>query len=437
MQTTQDNSTATSSLERRLDMAVPLADIDKDVEQRLKRLSRTVKMPGFRPGKVPFKIVSQQYGPQARSEAIGAAVERVFGDTVRSQNLRVAGYPRIEPKSGGDESKLEFSAVFEIYPEIALADVSSKEIERPTLAVGDAEVDKTIDVLRMQRTTFHAVERAAQDGDRALVDFTGRIGDEVFHGGHATDFPVVIGQGAMLPDFESQLRGAAPGAPLSFDLTFPETYHAKELAGKTARFEVAVKRVEEPRLPAVDADFARALGIKDGDVERMRAEVRANLEREVKKRVSARLKDQVMNALLDANPIDVPHALVEAEAQQLASNARQDMQNRGIDAKQMPIDVAWFGEQATRRVKLGLIMAELVKTKGLQARPEQVRKLVQEMAESYEDPAEVVRWYYSQPQQLAQAEALVIEDNVVSWMIENATTVDKEVAFDELMGTAA
>jgi trigger factor len=418
-------------------MAVPLADIDKDVEQRLKRLSRTVKMAGFRPGKVPFKIVAQQYGPQARSEAIGAAVERVFGDAVRSQNLRVAGYPRIEPKSGGDASRLEFSAVFEIYPEVTLADVSGREIERPVLSVGEAEVAKTLDVLRKQRTTFHSVERAAQDGDRVVVDFTGRIGDEVFHGGHATDFPVVIGQGAMLPDFESRLRGAAAGATLSFDLTFPETYHARELAGKTARFEVAVKRVEEPRLPAVDADFARALGIRDGDVERMRAEVKSNLEREVKKRVQARLKDQVMNALLEANPIEVPRALVEAESQQLANNARQDMQNRGIDAKQMPMDVSWFGEQATRRVKLGLIMAELVKAKGLQARPEQVRSLVQEMAESYEDPPEVVRWYYSQPQQLAQAEALVIEDNVVKWMLGNARAVDKQVAFDELMGTAA
>ncbi len=437
MQTNQDNSTATSSLERRLDMAVPLADIDKDVEQRLKRLLRTVKMPGFRPGKVPFKIITQQYGPQARSEAIGAAVERVFGDTVRSQNLRVAGYPRIEPKGGGDESRLEFSAVFEVYPEIVLADVSSREVERPVLTVGVGEVDKTIDVLRKQRTTFRAVDRAAQDGDRVVIDFTGRIDGEVFHGGHATDFPVVIGQGAMLPDFESQLRGAAQGAGLSFDLNFPENYHGKDVAGKTARFEVAVKHVEEPQLPAVDADFARALGIRDGDVDRMRSEVTANLEREVKKRVQARLKDQVMNALLEAHPIEVPHALIEAESQQLANNARQDMQNRGIDAKQMPIDVAWFSEQASRRVKLGLVMAELVKAKGLQARPEQVRSLVQELAESYEDPAEVVRWYYSQPQQLAQAEALVIEDNVVNWMLENARTVDKQVAFDELMGTAA
>jgi trigger factor len=288
----QTNPQAASPLERRIDMTVPMADIEKEVAQRLKKMARTVKMPGFRPGKVPFKMVEQQYGAQARNEAIGEAVEKAFGNAVREQNLRVAGYPRIEPKAGGDASRLEFSAVFEVYPEIALADVSSREVERPVLTVGDAEVDKTIDVLRKQRIVFHAVERAAQDGDRVVIDFTGRIDGEVFHGGHATDFPVVIGQRAMLPDFESQLRGAAPGAALSFDLTFPENYHGKDVAGKAARFEVAVKRVEEPQLPAVDADFARALGIRDGDVDRMRSEVTANLEREVKKRVQARLKER-------------------------------------------------------------------------------------------------------------------------------------------------
>lgn len=437
MQTNQDNSTATPSLERRIDMAVQMADIDKDVEQRLKRLSRTVKMAGFRPGKVPFKVVAQQYGPQARSEAIGAAVERAFGDAVRSQNLRVAGYPRIEPKNGEDQSRLEFSAVFEVYPDIALGDVTGRAIERPILTVGDAEVDKTIDVLRKQRTTFHETARAAREGDRVLIDFTGKIDGEVFNGGHASDYPVVIGQGAMLKDFEAQLVEAVAGTNKSFDMTFPADYHAKEVAGKPARFDISVKRVEEPRVPEADAAFARTLGVEDGDVARMRSEVRANLEREVRKRVQTRLKDQVMNLLLEVNPIEVPRSLVEAESQQLAANTRQDMQNRGIDVKQMPLENAWFAEQAQRRVKLGLIMAELVKAKGLQAKPEQVRTLVQELAESYEDPSEVVRWYYSQPQQLAQAEALVIEDNVVSWVIENAQTSDKEIAFDELMGTAA
>ena len=437
MQTNQDNPSTPSALERRIDMSVPLTEIDRDVEQRLKRLARTVRMPGFRPGRVPFKLVVQQYGPQARSEALGEAVQKAFGDAVRERNLRVAGYPRIEPKQGEDAAQLQFSAVFEVYPEIVLGDVSGRQIERAVLTVGEPEVDKTIEVLRKQRMVFVQADRLAADGDRVVVDFTGRIDDAVFQGGHATDYPIVLGAGTMLPDFESQLRGVGAGASKTFDLTFPADYHAKELAGKTATFEVAVKRIEAPQLPELNADFARALGIPDGDLGKMRAEVRANLEREVKKRLGARVKDQVMRLILEANPIDVPMALVQSEAQQLVENAKEDLKNRGLDPNQVPVQAAWFMEQATRRVKLGLVMAEMVREKGLQARPEQVRALVQEMADSYENPSEVVRWYYSQPQQLAQAEALVIEENVVDWVLKNASVSDKDIAFDELMGTAA
>ena len=437
MQTNQDNPSTPSALERRIDMSVPLTEIDRDVEQRLKRLARTVRMPGFRPGKVPFKLVVQQYGPQARSEAVGEAVQKAFGDAVRERNLRVAGYPRIEPKQGEDAAQLQFSAVFEVYPEIVLGDVSGRQIERAVLTVGEPEVDKTIEVLRKQRMVFVQADRPAADGDRVVVDFTGRIDDAVFQGGHATDYPIVLGAGTMLPDFESQLRGVGAGASKTFDLTFPADYHAKELAGKTATFEVAVKRIEAPQLPELNADFARALGIPDGDLGKMRGEVRANLEREVKKRLGARVKDQVMRLILEANPIDVPMALVQSEAQQLVENAKEDLKNRGLDPNQVPVQAAWFMEQATRRVKLGLVMAEMVREKGLQARPEQVRALVQEMADSYENPSEVVRWYYSQPQQLAQAEALVIEENVVDWVLKNASVSDKDIAFDELMGTAA
>jgi trigger factor len=437
MQTTQDNPSTTSALERRIDMSVPVANIERDVEQRLKKLARTVRMPGFRPGKVPFKLVAQQYGPQARSEAVGEAVQKAFGDAVRERNLRVAGYPRIEPKQAEDAGQLQFSAVFEVYPEVALGDVSAKHIERAVLTVGEPEVDKTIEVLRKQRMLFVPADRPAADGDRVVVDFTGRIDEIVFQGGHATDFPIVLGAGTMLPDFESQLRGVSPGASKSFDLTFPADYHAKDLAGKTATFEVSVKRIEVPQLPELNEDFARALGIADGDLGKMRSEVRANLEREVKKRLGARMKDQVMRLILEVNPIEVPLALVQAEARQLVANAKEDLKNRGMDPNRVPVETAWFMEQATRRVRLGLVMAEMVKEKGLQARPEQVRALVQEMAASYENPAEVVRWYYSQPQQLAQVEALVIEQNVVDWVLSNAGVSDKQIAFDELMGTGA
>jgi trigger factor len=433
----QSNQQPANPLERRIDMAVPMAEIEKQVEQRLKKMARTVKMSGFRPGKVPFKMVQQHYGDQARSEAIGEAVEKAFGEAVRSQNLRVAGYPRIEPKGGEDQGQLEFSAVFEVYPEVRLNGVAEREIERPQIEVGEAEVDKTIEVLRKQRTTFSPAARAAASGDRVTIDFTGRLNGEVFQGGQATDYPVVLGEGRMLPDFEKGIVGLNAGESRTFDLTFPEDYQVKELAGKQVSFEVTLKGLEAPQLPAVDAAFAKSLGIEDGDTAKMRAEIRANLESEVGKRIRARIKEQAMQALLDANPLDVPKVLIEQEAESMAEAARQDLTNRGMDIKNMPVDASWFGAQAERRVKLGLIIAEAVKQNSLQAKPEQVRALIDEQAQSYEQPEEVVRWYYSQPQRLAQVEALAIEENVVSWVVANAKTADKAVAFDELMGNAA
>jgi len=434
MQNTQETQ---STLQRRIDMSVLMADIEQEVESRLKRMARTVKMPGFRPGKVPYKMVAQTYGPQARSEAIGAAVEKAFAEKVREQNLRVAGYPTIEPKEAGNAESLEFSAVFEVYPVVTIGDVSTREIERPVLAVGDAEVDKTIEVLRKQRTTFVEVQRAAGESDRVTVDFTGRKDGEVFQGGEGHDFPFVIGAGAMLKDFETAVTGLSAGESKSFSMTFPEDYHAKHLAGQAVEFDVTVKRVEEPKLPEVDESLARALGIADGDIAKMRDEVRANLEREVKRRLQARVKESVMNALIEVTPLEVPKALVVKESQDLAENARRDLETRGMKTKDIPVEPAWFLEQAERRVKLGLIMAELVKSKELFSKPEQIRSLVEEFAQSYEDPSEVVGWYYSQPQRLAQAEALVIEDNVVSWVLANARTQEKAVSFDELMGNAA
>ena len=431
------NQVTVSALERRIDMSVPLAEIDKDVEARLKKMARTVKMPGFRPGKVPFRMVAQSYGPQARSEAIGAAVEKALGEQIRAQSLRVAGYPNIEPKEATGTEALEFTAVFEVYPEIVIADVSAQEVERPQLAVTDAEVDKTLDVLRKQRTTFVPVERIAQDGDRVEVDFTGRKDGEEFEGGKATDFAFVIGGGQMLKDFETAVLGLGVGESKTFDMTFPADYHAAHLAGQTVQFEVALKKVEEPKLPEVDAEFARSLGIVDGDVAKMREEVKANLEREVKRRIQAKVKERVMNVLIETHPIDVPKALVEQESRQLAENAKKDFEARGMQTKDLPIDASWFAEQAARRVKLGLIMSELVKSKDLQAKPEQIRATIEDFAASYEDPSEVVSWYYSQPQRLAQAEALVIEDNVVAWVVGNAKTTDKATSFDDLMGNAA
>lgn len=433
----QTNQEANSALERRIDMSVALADIEKEVDARLKRMARTVKMAGFRPGKVPLKIVAQTHGPQARSEAIGAAVERAFGEQVREQNLRVAGYPRIEPKEASSADVMEFSAVFEVYPDVVPGDLAGQKVERPVLEVTDAEVDKTIEVLRKQRTTFVAADRAAGEGDRVAIDFAGRKDGELFEGGSGQDFPFVIGAGSMLKDFENAVVGLKAGESKTFDMTFPDDYHAQNLAGQAVQFEVSVKAVEAPVLPEVNSDFAKALGVADGDVAKLREEVKTNLEREVKRRIQAKVKEQVMEALLAATPIEVPKALVQAESNQLADNARRDLEMRGLKSKDIPVEASWFADQAERRVKLGLIMAELVKANELHAKPEQVRALIEEMAQSYEDPAELVRWYYAQPDRLAQAESVVIEDNVVAWVCEKADTSDKSIAFDELMGNAA
>ena len=433
MQMNQEN-TAASALERRIDMSLPLVAINQDVEQRLKQLSRTVKMAGFRPGKVPFKMVVQQYGQQARSEAIGAAVEKAFGEKVREQKLNVAGYPRIEPKTAADESQLEFSAVFEVYPEIVLGDISASEIEKPALMVTDVEVDKTIDVLRKQRIGYTTAERAAVIDDRVTIDFTGRKDGEVFQGGEGKDYAIVLGAGKMLPDFEAPLIGMKAGETKTFDVTFPSEYQAQDLAGKTVQFEVAIKSIEAPKLPELDAEFARTLGIADGDLTKMRDEVRTNLEREVKKRLQERVKNQVMEALLATNPIIVPKALVEAESRQMAEKTLRDMEARGMSTKSIPIEPSWFTEQATRRTTLGLILAALVKEKQLAVKPQQVRAVIDDFAGTYEDPSEVVRWYYSQPERLAEAEGLVMENNVVDWVLANAKVSDKVIAFDELMG---
>jgi trigger factor len=430
----QSNLEALGQLERRLTMAVPVADIDKQVDERLKQLARTVRMAGFRPGKVPLKLVAQQYGPQVRSEVIGDAVEKSFSAAVRDQNLRVAGYPRIERKEAAGDDRLEFSATFEVYPEVQLGDVSSVSIERPTLTVTDAEVEKTIAVLRKQRTRYETADRAAAQGDRATIDFTGTIEGVEFDGGKGTDFTFVLGEGRMLPDFETGVIGMKPGESKVFPVAFPADYQGRDVAGKTASFAVTLKAVEAPRLPEVDAEFARSLGIADGDLGKMRAEVKANVEREVKKRLGGDLKNRVMQALFDAARPELPKSLVDMEVQRVVAGARADLQARGLKMESMPIDPQIFEDQARRRVALGLIVGELVKKHDLAAKPQQVRALVDEHAASYEQPGEVVKWYYSQPERLAEFEGLAVEQNVVDWVLRNAKTVDKAVAFDQLMG---
>ena len=428
----------TNALERRLDLLVAIEELEKDIDQRLKRIGKNFKMPGFRPGKVPANIVKQQYGEQAHFDALNEALERAFGEAAKSQELRVAGNPRIEPKTTESTTHLEFSAVFEVYPEVKLGDLSGVEIERAVLEVGAAEIDSTMTVLRKQRVRYEPVDRGAAKDDRVTIDFLGKKDGEPFAGGQAKDYPFVLGAGSMLADFENAIYGLKAGESKTFEMTFPADYLSKEIAGQTVSFEITVKEVREPILPEIDPDFAKELGVEDGDVEKMRAEIETNLKREVSKRLQAKVKDQVMEALLKTNPIDVPNALLEMEIQRLMQSARQDMEQRGgAKMKDFPMQREWFVDQAKRRVSLGLILSEIVKVNKLQAQSDQIKKIVEESAQSYEHPEEVIRWYYAQPQRLQEVEGVAIEDNVVAWALSAAKVVEKPIAFDELMGHKA
>lgn len=423
-----------NELERRLDLSIAIADVEKEMDQRLKRMGKNMKMPGFRPGKVPFSIVRQQHGDQARHEVLSEELDRVFGETVTAQKMRVAGYPRIEAKSTDSTTHLEFAAIFEVYPEFVPADMSTAEVERPVLEVTSAEVDKTLEILRKQRVSYEDADRPAASEDRVVIDFLGKKNGEPFTGGQASDYAFVLGQGTMLPDFEKAVEGARVGESKTFDLNFPADYFSVDLAGQTVQFEITVKQVQAPKLPEVDAEFAKGMGIADGDIAKMRAEIEGNLKREVKRRIEARIKDQVMDALIKANQIATPGALIEMEIQRLMQAARQDMEQRGMKVNEMPLQPEWFADQAKRRVTLGLILAELVKSENLLATPEKVRAMVEENAQSYEHPEEVIRWYYAQPQRLGEVEGLVIESNVVEWVLGKAKVTDKPAVFDELMG---
>ena len=417
------------TLERRVSVALAADEIERKIDARLKQLARSVRMPGFRPGKVPLKLIAQTYGPQVRSEVLSDAVQKSFTDAVKEANLKVAGYPKFE-----NTKDLEFSATFEIYPEVKVGDLAGAAIERPQVQVDDAAVEKTIQILRKQRTRFEPVERAAQDGDRLVVDFKGTIDGEAFAGGEAKDFVFTLGEGRMLPEFEAAARGTSPGAEKSFELTFPADYHGKEVAGKTATFAMSLKRIDAPRQPELDAEFAKQLGVADGDLGKMRTEVRANVEREVKKRVEGRVKDQALQALLNATPFEVPKALVSMEAGAMAERAVADLKARGVNPEQVPLNPQAFEEAARRRVALGLIINELKNAENLNPKPAEVRALVEQEAQSYESPAEVVKWFYMQPQRLSEMEALALETNVVKWVLTKAKVLDKQVTFDELMG---
>lgn len=424
-------------LQRRLNVAVPLDKIDSEVESRLKHLTRTVKLHGFRPGKVPLKVIAQQYGAQVRQEVLGDALQKSFSEAVRERNLRVAGYPKFEakpPQAGSQQ--FEYTATFEIYPEVKLGDISGTKISRPVVEVGEEQVAKTLELMRKQRTSYHAVERQAKERDQVTLDFHGTIAGEEFAGGQGKDLALMLGEGRLLPDFEKQIAGMRANETKAFELTFPEDYHGKKVAGKTASFEVTLKRVAEPKLPEINVEFAKNFGVQDGDLEKLQRDIKDNLLGEVKTRAQARIKDQAMQALLNATQIELPQSLVDMEIRRLMENTRKDLESRGVKTQDAPMPHDLFQERAKRRVNLGLIIAELIKIHDLRPKPEQVRTIIEEHAQSYEHPDQVVKWYYSAPERLNDIEALVLEDNVVEWVMKQSKVEDKPMGFDELMGNA-
>jgi trigger factor len=416
----------------------------------LKIRARTAKAPGFRPGKVPLKMVAAQYGYQVETEVLNDKVGRAFNDAANENNLRVAGYPKIEPKAGAEpvEGAIVFDATFEVYPEVKIGDLGQVEVEKTKAAVGETEIDKTLEILRKQRVHYHVkgepgehgdggADQSAQNGDRVTIDFIGKIDGVEFQGGKADDYAFVLGEGRMLPEFEAATIGLKVGESRTFPLIFPADYHGKDVAGKTAEFSVTLKKLEWAHVPEIDAEFAKSMGIEDGDLQKMRDDIKRNLEREVSNRVKARTKDSVMDALIKATELDVPKTLVDQDIERLVEMTRQDMTQRGMNVKDMPMPPELFKTQAERRVRLGLILAEMVKVNNLTATPDQVKTQIEDFAQSYEDPQQVLKYYYSDRRRLAEVEALVLEENVVNYVLSKAKVTEKPVAFDELMGNGA
>lgn len=428
---------AASGLERRLEVAVPLADIEGEVQKRLNNLARTAKLPGFRPGHVPVKMVAQQYGPQVRSDVISEAVNARFGDAVRAQNLRIAGTPRIEPAPDpARPDQLAFAATFEVYPDIALDDLSTVTVERPQVEVTEADVDRTLAVLQRQHAAWHDVERGAESGDRVLVDFTGTIDGVEFPGGQAREFTITVGEGRMLPEFETALSGVKAGQTIEFPLAFPADYHGKEVAGREARFVLTAKRVSAPTLPPLDEAFARNFGIASGSVADLRREVGQNLEFELARKVETLIRDQALGALRAKAKFTPPRSLIEAEVAAMMESTAESMRHQGMKAEDIKLTPDLFQQQAGDRVVIGLVVADLVRNHGLAATREQVRARVEGAAQTYEQPEAVVRWHYEKPERLAEFETAAVEKNVVDWVLSRARVVDRPTSFEALMGPA-
>ncbi len=427
------------NLERKVVLPLLWSDVNAETEKRLKQTARKVRIDGFRPGKAPLGMVRSMYGASVQNDVLNEMAQKKFYDVAVAEGWKIAGLPRLEGvEEQNDQDNFQFSAVFEVFPEVTVGDLSTQEIEKVTAEVSDAEVEKTIDILRQQRTRYNHVEREAQNGDRVIIDFAGKIDGVAFDGGSADNYAFVLGQGQMLPEFENGVLGLKENESKDVEVHFPEDYHGKDVAGKTAVFTITVKTVSAPVLPELDADFAKALGIADGDVTKMREEVKKNVSREVNRRLESQNKDAVMEALLKVTELQVPKVLVNDEAQRLADEMKQNFINQGMaDAKNLDLPIDMFKEQAERRVKLGLILAEVVKENHLEPSQEQIDAVIKDFAESYEDPQEVIDWYHAQADRLQGPTSLAVESNVVNFVLGKAKVTEKALSFDEIMGKQA
>lgn len=424
-----------STLERRMTVAMPMQPIEEEIGKRLQNIARTARMPGFRPGKVPFKVVVQQYGNQVRQEVVSGKVEETFGQAVSQHQLRVAGYPSIEPKPLAENSdNYEYVATFEVFPEVKIDDLSKLKIERPKVTLSDKDVDSTLEVLRKQRTVYEPVTRAAKKGDRISIQVASTIDGKKVEDTSGQSIDIVLGEGGRVVDFDKNLTGAKAGQNKKFDVVFPEDYQNQDVAGKTATYDVTVTAVAAPKVPEVDADFARELGVEDGNVDKMLADIRESLEQEVEKRIQAVVKKQVMEALAEKVELEIPRSLVAIEINNQMQAAAQNLQQRGMNPADLKLSPEMFEEQAKRSVKMRMIVSELVRANELQPKPEQIRAVVEDFAKSFEQPDEVVSWYFADPQRLDEPAAVAVEQNVVAWVLERAKVADKKTSFDDLMG---
>ncbi len=423
-----------SSLERRMTVKVPLAPLEGQIRQRLSQISRTAKFAGFRPGKAPIGLVNQHYGDQVRDEVYSKAVETSFGDAVEENKLRVAGFPNIEHKPFAEAAtEFEYTATFEVFPEVKLGDLSKIKLEKPALEVTDADVEKTLDVLVKQRVSYEPVKRAAKKDDRVNVSLTASIDGNVVESTGDKGIDLVLGEPNRMAAFDDELIGGKTGSSKTFEITYPADHNPAELAGKKVSYTVTFNSVSQPVLPKVDAEFAKSLGVDDGDVNKMRAEIKLSLEQEVEKRIKARVKEGVFQALVAAAEFEVPKALIGAEINRMMQMTAQNLQQRGMNPKDIQLEPGMFEEQAKRGTALRLILSEIVNTNSLQANADQVRAMVDTFANSYEKPEELVNWYYADVKRLDEPAALATEENVVNWVLEKAKVSAKKIKFDELM----